>query len=529
MSVLVLLVYSRCLNNGYTELDDTIFVNEFHAYNSQPENLLHSFRRGVFNENKDIYYRPMLLNSFIVNTFLSEEDLKAFFLFNIVLHLLSVIFLFYVFRKLKVDSVIAFLLAAVFAVHPALTQAVAWIPGRNDTLLALFGFSSLWCLLHYREVHKPVFLILHVFTLLLALFTKETAIMWAPVYFMLLVVVFGASWKDRKMLLYYGVWTGAYLLWFLVRSMATLKSNPVWEGNVLMKIIARIPVALQYFGKAVLPVNLSVFPMQDQTSYIPGIVALVLFIILLFLSKGAQRSYWWAGFAWFILMLTPLFLLPASINDQDFEHRMYNALPGLLLVLPETWLFRNKPLRTYLIAGLLLIGLFSFQTYRQQGYFSDPKTFWEEAVKSSPQSAYANMMLAARLDSTETARAKTLMHKAYSLNPKERYVNYYLGKQALEENKLPEAKKYLQEELKGSAYYDTWFLLSRLCFMENDTLGSISYMEQYLKIDPKNPQAINNLALMWIDHGEKQKAFRFLSEKRAAGVVISEQLYRLSQ
>ena len=54
------------------------------------------------------------------------------------------------------------------------SQAVAWIPGRNDTLLAIFVFLFHWCD-GIRTVEKSV---AHsaMSALLAALFTKETAV-----------------------------------------------------------------------------------------------------------------------------------------------------------------------------------------------------------------------------------------------------------------------------------------------------------------------------------------------------------------
>ena len=43
---------------------------------------------------------------------------------------------------LGLGSLMATLIATVFAVHPALTGSIAWIPGRNDTLMTAFALVS---------------------------------------------------------------------------------------------------------------------------------------------------------------------------------------------------------------------------------------------------------------------------------------------------------------------------------------------------------------------------------------------------
>src|SRR5437879_296672 len=71
---------------------------------------------------------------------------------------------------------VAFLSALIFVVHPVLTQAVVWIPGRNDSLLAVFGLLSILCFIKYAEEGKLSQLLLHFLFLIISLLTKETAI-----------------------------------------------------------------------------------------------------------------------------------------------------------------------------------------------------------------------------------------------------------------------------------------------------------------------------------------------------------------
>ncbi len=528
--LLVSILYSGSLTLGFTELDDTIFVNEFHAYNEKPASLIHSFQRGVFSDTNDIYYRPMLLNSFVVNTLMTDGNtLQPFHGFNIFLHLLAVILLFFLLRKLLVEQPVAFLLAAIFAVHPVLTQAVSWIPGRNDSLLGVFAFAYMLCCLAYFKKPNGGYLLAQYLFLLSAFFTKETGLLIPLAFFILLSTLGLFSWKDKQHWIIAISWVLAGVGWYLVRSLATVKVSPLMHSDAWTNAIKRIPVALQYLGKAILPVNLSVFPMQNQTSYVYGILAFVLLAVGLYFSKSIQRRVVIGGAIWFVLLLTPLFLLPSAINDQDFEHRLYLPFLGLLLILSQTCLFVQVGRTKMLIIGGALIAVLSVLSYQRQSFFSDAKTFWEEAVRTTPKSAYANMMLAARIDSSDLTRAKQLMYKAYQLNPNEKYINYYLGKQCLDEGKLDDANVFLQRELSLSAYYDTYFLLSRLRFQQQDTLGSIRYMEQYLEKDPSNPQAVNNLILMLVDSKQKEKARQLIAQKQKEGVSIGSALIDLAK
>lgn len=529
LSIVVMLLYSGSLNHGFTELDDTIFVNEFHEYNSDANNLVHSFKRGVFSEDKDFYYRPMLLNSFIVNTWFAQDNIKAYFFFNILLHLIAVLLLYILLQKLNVGKLNAFLLSLIFGVHPALTQAVAWIPGRNDTLLAVFAFAGMIAALHYTKTKNPIYLIAQCVLFLLAFFTKETAVLTPFALLSVLYLIFKDDWKKKEFMVLYVSWILCAVIWWLVRSQASLIPNPVFETHSISDMLARMPIAIQYIGKSILPFNLSVFPMMNQTTYWFGALGLVLIGLALYFAKNVDKRIVIAGIVWFVLLLLPVFLLPSSINDQDFEHRLYLPILGILLVLSQTWFFKNLSEQYVLIACLIISIVFALININQQNKFSSPLNFWQDAVRTSPQSSYANMMLAARIDSMDVAQANRLMKKAYALNPKEKYINYYLGKHYLEAGKLDSAKLFLLDELKLSAYYDTYFLLSRLSFLEKNTAASISYMETYLEKDPKNSQAINNLVLMLVETNQKEKAKNLLLKKQAEGIAVNQGLMELTK
>ena len=58
---------------------------------------------------------------------------------NVALHAVASVLVLALLRRLRSDGVSPSREALVFAVHPALAPAVAWIPGRNDTLWRCSG------------------------------------------------------------------------------------------------------------------------------------------------------------------------------------------------------------------------------------------------------------------------------------------------------------------------------------------------------------------------------------------------------
>lgn len=505
LSMAVLAVYLPSLSLGFTDLDDSIFIREMRAYTSELSNLAVSFTRGVFDPVNDTYYRPMFLNAMILNYQLSGDHVAGYHLVNVLLHLTAVLLLFRLLEQLSVQRLHAFILALIFAVHPVLTQAVAWIPGRNDTLMAVFILGFLIQSFNYIRNGKPIALVYTCLLLSLAFFTKETALFAPAAAFILLIIVAGNQWNNKKMLVQYGVWIIAMVIYLSVRAMATIQSSAIAPAEMIQDFISRLPLLIQYLGKIFLPFNLSVFPVMEDTVYYYGILALLLLPVGILTAKEKNTRHILGGFLLFLLFLTPALLVPRSLNEQTFEHRLYLPLIGILLILPQTILFRNrlKPasLLSCFVAGCIVLSVLN---YRHQQYFRDAFTFWEQAYTTSPHSAYAVMMYGARVQDQQ--EGFKLMREAYRLNPKEKYLNYYYGVMLQEQDSVLESEKYLLQEKNASGYYQCDFHLAKVAYYKKDLHQSAAYLAEFLEKDPGHRMANNNLLLLYIETGQKQQA-----------------------
>jgi hypothetical protein len=521
LSLVILVVYLPTLRLGYTELDDSIFIREQKEYNQALSNLITSFKRGVFHPTEDVYYRPLLLDSFILNYQLSGEEISGWHFINVLLHLGAVFLLFLLLKKLGLPEIATFLLSLFFAVHPVLSQAVAWIPGRNDTLLGIFTFGYLITAINYSDSGKLKWLAAQAALLLCALFTKETAVFAAPAALMILLLI-----KDRKLFSarqwhMYAAWSLAGLIWLLLRSAATLKHEQLQFAEMVAVLPSRLIVLIHYLGKIVLPVNLSVFPMLEDTSAVFGLVALAVIALLVYLGKEKKRRVIIAGALVYTLFFIPALLVPASLNDQDFEHRTYVPMLGVLLVLSETALFRNTLKESsVLIIGLVICIILSVMNLNHQKNFKDPVTFWKAAVESSPNSAYANMMLGARIDETDRAGSEALIRKSYRIDSAAKYINYYMGVMLQQHDSVIESEPYFLKELQKTDYYMCYFHLARVAFEKQDRAAAIAYLETYLNRVPGDPQANNNLLLLYLETGQPDQARVVADRMKNFGLTV---------
>ncbi len=524
LASITFLVYSRSLFLDFTKLDDSIFIVENARYNSDPGNVAVSFRRGLFNPTKDAYYRPLFLVDFIIESRFFGIKPAGYHFTNLLFHIISVILLFLFLKRLKIPPADSFLLSMLFAVHPVLTQAVAWIPGRNDMLLMIFFLASFILLLKYLGKPGPGKLFLHALFFLAALFTKETAVIIPVIMVVFSLFYVKSGWK--KLIFPAFAWVVAVLIWIGVRSAATLAKNWVSPSEMLASGISRLGVILQYVGKIFLPVNLSVFPEANDITLVWGIVALAGLISLVIYSKSYTKPLTWLGLFWFIAFLVPVLIVPKSLNDQVFEHRLYLPVIGILIMLSQAFPFgtsTSPKLKIALVTPVIVV--FAIQCVIRTGYFSDPVTFWTHAVQGSPHSAYAKTLLGTKVESP--AEREKLFREALALDPKLKNLNYYMGKVMFEKKQADSAVAYLRKEVATNPLPDAYFIIAQVAFSRNHLDTAAVYLEKVIELDPLNPQANHNLVLLYYNQGQKERARLFVQNMQLKGMDVGDDLIKM--
>ncbi|HNY03909.1 MAG TPA: tetratricopeptide repeat protein, partial [Bacteroidales bacterium] len=403
-------------------------------------------------------------------------------------------------------------------------QAVAWIPGRNDLLLMIFFFSSFILLFRYLDQPSVPKLFFHILLLVAALFTKETAVI-IPVIMGAFLLIYGKyGWK--KLLVPGAGWIVALALFFFVRSKATLTNSWVSPSQMMHDGLSRLGVIVQYLGKIFLPVNLTVFPEADQITLAWGILAAVLLAGLVIWSKSYRKPLTWLGLAWFLIFLVPVLVVPKSLNDQVFEHRLYIPIIGILLMLSQVFPFgetAGRKLRLAIVLPLALI--FSVHTLIRIGYFDDSITFWTHAVKGSPRSAYARTLLGTKV--TDTTEQLRLFREARSLDPHLKNLNYYLGKVLFDRKQMDSAAWYIRQEVKQNPIPDAYFLLAQIAFLKNDFDSAAILLEKVVELNPTDPQANHNLVLLYWQHGHPEKSKEIIRNMQQRGMEVGDDLLRM--
>ena len=146
------------------------------------------------------YYRPFLFFTFSLNYVISEIKPWSYHLFSNAIHLINGVLIFWLLKGIFKRKLYAFLAALIFIIHPLQTEAITYISGRGDSLVAMFMLFSLY-LFYKSEINKSSWLsfikIASLVSLVLGLLSRETGIIFP---FLALILYISFISKDRFIL-----------------------------------------------------------------------------------------------------------------------------------------------------------------------------------------------------------------------------------------------------------------------------------------------------------------------------------------
>ena len=481
----IVALYWKSIGFGIVWLDDNIFCVDNIKYYSHFSNITKVFGTTVIQ----LFYRPVLDISFIIDGVLSHggKNLSEYHSMNIVYHAVATFLLLFVFRKLKYPDLIAFSVAIVFAVHPLLTAAVTWIPGRNDSLLAIFIFTAFLFYMRFEETkdaRKWLWYFAHLIFFLISLFTKEVAIVLPIV-----AVAYSGLFVGRKILTKnYAIaalgWIVVVLPWLLMRQHAlqpilNLNTNLI-TGGAIIQNLAVLPSVI---SKIFIPVNLSLLSSFNTFATISGLILIAAIIAFTIFNKKINTKLVLFAGLWFLIFLIPTMVVRLPFNDDLFdysEHRAYLPFLGLLIIIAEIILATNilKRKKGFIgVAAIVIISL-SVATFQYQDVFQNRFSFWGNCTMVNP----------------EKARPWGDLGLAYALA-----------------DSLPKAEEmFLTGEKLNPRHPILYLNMSNLYLMKRDFDKAGYYAKKALAIDSIEPKANANLASAYSAMHQYDKAIPYL-------------------
>ena len=323
------------------------------------------------------FYRPLVLASFAVDEAVWGMNPLGFHLQSLSWHLGCVWLLFQLLETL-VERRSAWVAAAVFALHPALSESVIWIAARNDLMATAFLLGMLLNLSGGRP--RPVNLVLGWGCFLAALLSKESSVVGMG----LLVCLDWARWGHLRGFRRYAGLGGTLLVWWWLRSTAGVSTGDLDLDAGLSLLAENGDQVLGIYARLLFwPFDLSVGRSLEYLSE-PSLLTMVGLLGLggmLAIAMVRGRRLALAGILFAAMSIAPAALAVAS-KAQIGERYLYLPLVGLSVVLASVLQRQNTQRMGVGLLMILAVGFAGIQ--KRTAEWADELSLWTAATTTDP-------------------------------------------------------------------------------------------------------------------------------------------------
>ena len=369
------------------------------------------------NTPKTGLYRPFTMASYAINHYVgslfapstSSGQATGFHVVNIIIHALNSFLVFWLINFLFKKKFLSYLVFLFFLTHPIHTEAVTSIVGRAELLSFFFAVTTIYFFVKENKTLSAA-------SFLLALLSKESALMVLPVIFYISVVFLNKNWiNSAKNLLFFSFPLGLYSLlrykalggYFFGDATTTIVENPLKFASFSERITTAFKVLYLYIEKLIWPVHLSadyslnaIKIIRNSFASAESIIGVLIFILLVVLVVFYKKTSKEISFG-AVLFLFPYLIISNLIKPVGTimgERLMYFPSLGFIVLVAFIFTkvrdYRKWGARTaygILIAVLIFYGA---RTIIRNKDWNDSRTLFYASVKESPDSLITRTALA---------------------------------------------------------------------------------------------------------------------------------------
>jgi tetratricopeptide (TPR) repeat protein len=416
----IVAAYSNSFDAGFVFDNESAILQDARVHEATLENVHHIFTEGywVSQPTTDLY-RPATTLSYLLNYAIlgNGTDPAGYHWTNLVLHATNVSLVYALGVMVFGGWAPALALAAIWGLHPLLTEGVTNIVGRADLLAALGILIGL--LVHARATagdggRKAGWLIALTLAQTIGLFAKENGVV-LPALMLSYDLIWSARSVWRRRWPSYAVLALPFVAFFVLRSQLRMhlevpfEKNPLvgagfWQARMTaLKVIGRFlklfiwPARLSadYSYNSVPLFQWSLGRWEDLQALLVLALCVAGIVQALRLRRDNKPLCFFVLF--FFIALAPtsnLFILIGSVMSERFMYLPAIGLTGcgigLILVLIGAQQVPRKAL--WAAAGIICLAL-GARTYARNFDWHDEATLWTSVTDVSPDDALAHLNL----------------------------------------------------------------------------------------------------------------------------------------
>lgn len=525
------LAYSNSFSTGFVLDNRGLILNDPRLREASPANIRLILDRTYWWPNGESgLYRPFTTLSYLFNYAVlgNRDQPAAYHIINFLLHAGNVLLAFALAVRFTRKLWTAFFIAALWSVHPVLTESVANIVGRADLLAAGAVLAALFTYLKSTETQGPrrlVWLFALIASTAIGVISKESAVV-IPAVIVLYELALGrrTQWGMPQLMGSLATIIPIGLMLFKRASVLAVTQpmeipftdNPIAWADFGIARLTALKVIARYCGLLTWPANLSADYSWSQIPLAQGtpqdwIVALTVLAIvpatmLLHRWNRAAFFFFWLG----LVSLAPAANLIFPIGTIMAERFLYlPALGFIACVVPAIYALteRAHAVKYAPIVLCIMTSALAARTWVRNADWHDDLSIATASVHTSPQSFKTHDLLANVLFASDPSHANIAQvidesEKTLAildpLPPERKPADpYRLGASLyMYREDYPKAIKVLLtlvavEKARNS---DTWLLLSSAYLATGNTSQASDAAAHARSLNPLNPQLYRVLA-----------------------------------
>ena len=415
IALLAAIAYGNSINNGYV-WDDRYFLTDYAWINTLQDALKVSFE-PLFGQRA--YVRPLPLLTLYVEAIATSRNPAISHAINLILHIACSLLVYLIAHRATGHSTkknstpsdwLPLLLACMFTVHPALSEAVIWISSRFDLLATLFMLCAIW-IAGTNLNDWPRALTVGALFFAGALSKESTAML--PAVLGAYALLNGAAKRGSNRIMLRDAFTlrewkmyAAILAFGIIYLIIRFQ---VLEGSKLLQNqdpgthehIARIGLSLyKYTQLTLIPFvgnaphhSFSWLPTDTVTTYWPQLlISTILLILTATLAIRKHIAGWWL-LAWLAGYLPVMHIVPLSIGA-NIVHQRFMYFPTAVLLAFSPYVFSNLQLtatarKLAITLTILFIAISAFVSFTIVPVWRNDLALWQWTVAMDPKSVEA--------------------------------------------------------------------------------------------------------------------------------------------
>ena len=421
------------------------------------------------------------------------------------------------------DNVFAVLAGVLFAIHPVHSEAVDLLLGRSDIVVTLFLLLSFlfyrsYLQLDYKEMGKKYYA-LSVISFILALFSKETAVVFPIILLSFCYLQNNEDWRclvKRSRIVPFLICTACYLLfWFSIAFSNSVlfdaRRTPFqikpYGGSFLKNYLLQVETFGRYIELLLFPVNLRVwyepYLAINPFSYIVSLILIGGFVTLIIFAKDRMLKFF---SLWILLGILPVLNIIPIPGSMIAERWIYFASVGCALFFARllspafskfqknimrlsekektgqpVWNFNSLIKRYSIMFGVIIVCLlFMILTITRNRVYKSEISFYDDLMHKEPEAAILSVNYAMALIKKGNAQKGAVLLENYISKGNRKF--------------LDQAYSHL-----GVAY---------------ERLGkedlALKCYEEAVRINPKSVFPLINLGTAYLNKNELSKSRKYL-------------------